>query len=140
MNKSPALRIEERRVIAIQPVADFRREPQQVPQRNPGPATQQLRVFRAIAAHRSALRVDAADADHGVDLAKRWCASCHVVADGQTQASVDVPSFASVARRPNFSPERLAFFLLDPHPKMPNFPLSRLEAADIAAYIDSLRK
>jgi len=81
----------------------------------------------------------AADADHGADLAKRWCASCHVVANGQTRASADVPSFASVARRPDFSPERLAFFLLDPHPKMPNFPLSRTEAGDIAAYIASLR-
>lgn len=81
----------------------------------------------------------AADANHGADLAKRWCASCHVVAAGQTQASADVPSFASVARRPDFSPERLAFFLLDPHPKMPNFPLSRIEAGDIAAYIASLR-
>ncbi|WP_128926958.1 c-type cytochrome [Bradyrhizobium guangxiense] len=81
----------------------------------------------------------AADADHGADLAKRWCASCHIVANGQTQASADVPSFASVARRPDFSAERLAFFLLDPHPKMPNFPLSRTEAGDIAAYIASLR-
>lgn len=82
----------------------------------------------------------AADADHGGDLARRWCASCHVVTSSQTQASADVPSFASVARRPDFSPERLAFFLLDPHPKMPNFPLSRTEAADIAAYIGSLRQ
>lgn len=78
----------------------------------------------------------AADADHGADLARRWCASCHVVANGQTQASADVPSFASVARMPDFSPEGLAF-LLDPHPKMPNFPLSRTEAS--AAYIASLR-
>ena len=81
----------------------------------------------------------AADAEHGADLAKRWCASCHVVSNGQTQASADVPSFVSVARRPDFSPERLAFFLLDPHPKMPNFPLSRTEAGDIAAYIATLR-
>ncbi|WFU75331.1 cytochrome c [Bradyrhizobium sp. CB2312] len=81
----------------------------------------------------------AADAGHGADLAKRWCASCHLVGNGQAQASADVPSFASVARRPDFSPERLAFFLLDPHPKMPNFPLSRTEAGDIAAYIGSLR-
>jgi len=28
---------------------------------------------------------------------------------------------------------------VDPHPKMPNFPLSRTEAGDIAAYIASLR-
>ncbi|MDH2353118.1 cytochrome c [Bradyrhizobium sp. SSUT112] len=74
----------------------------------------------------------AADADHGADLARRWCAS-------QAQASADVPSFASVARSPDFNSEKLALFLLDPHPKMPNFPLSRTEAGDLAAYIASLR-
>jgi mono/diheme cytochrome c family protein len=82
----------------------------------------------------------AADADHGADLAKRWCASCHVVTPEQAQASVDVPPFAAIARKSDFTPEKVAFFLLDPHPKMPNFPLSRAEAADIAAYIGSLRK
>jgi mono/diheme cytochrome c family protein len=85
-------------------------------------------------------QAQAADADHGADLAKRWCASCHVVDGGQKQASADVPSFASISSRSDFSPEKVAFFLLDPHPKMPSFPLSRSEAADIAAYIGSLRK
>nr|WP_249806648.1 cytochrome c [Bradyrhizobium sp. 1] len=96
-------------------------------------------MLLAVASSSGASSALAADASHGADLAKRWCASCHVVASGQAQASADVPSFASVARRPDFSPERLAFFLLDPHPKMPNFPLSRTEAGDIAAYIGSLR-
>jgi mono/diheme cytochrome c family protein len=84
--------------------------------------------------------VIAADMDHGADLAKRWCATCHVVDSDQRQASADVPPFAAIARKPDLSPEKLAFFLLDPHPKMPNFPLNRAEAADIAAYIASLRK
>ncbi|MDU6835443.1 MAG: cytochrome c, partial [Bradyrhizobium sp.] len=44
------------------------------------------------------------------------------------------------AQKADFTPEKVAFFLLDPHPKMPSFPLNRLEAADIAAYIASLRK
>jgi mono/diheme cytochrome c family protein len=82
----------------------------------------------------------AADAEHGGVLAKRWCATCHVVDAGQKQADADVPPFASIARRPDFSPEKVALFLLDPHPKMPNFELSRFEAADIAAYIGSLAK
>jgi mono/diheme cytochrome c family protein len=82
----------------------------------------------------------AADSNHGGDLAKRWCAGCHVVSSDQKQASADVPSFASIARKPDFSADKLAFFLLDPHPKMPNFPLSRSEASDIAAYIGSLRR
>jgi mono/diheme cytochrome c family protein len=84
--------------------------------------------------------VIAADVDHGADLAKRWCATCYVVDSDQRQASADVPPFAAIARKLDFSPEKLAFFLLDPHPKMPNFPLNRTEAADIAAYIASLRK
>lgn len=82
----------------------------------------------------------AADANHGAELAKRWCGSCHVVGSEQKQASADVPPFSAIADKPDFSVEKLAFFLLDPHPKMPNFPLSRREAADIAAYIASLRK
>jgi len=83
---------------------------------------------------------EAADANHGAELAKRWCASCHVVDGGQKQASADVPPFPAIANRSDFNAEKLAFFLLDPHPKMPSFPLSRNEAGDIAAYIESLRK
>jgi mono/diheme cytochrome c family protein len=82
----------------------------------------------------------AADADHGSDLAKRWCATCHVVDSDQKRASTDAPPFATIARKADFTREKIAFFLLDPHPKMPNFPLSRSEAADLAAYIGSLRK
>ena len=82
----------------------------------------------------------AADANNGAQLAKRWCATCHLVDSDQKQASADVPPFAAIARKPDFTPEKVAFFLLDPHPKMPNFPMSRSEAADIAAYIGSLRK
>jgi len=82
----------------------------------------------------------AADPNHGADLARRWCASCHLIEGTQKQASADVPSFAQIAQKADFTPEKVAFFLLDPHPKMPSFPLNRLEAADIAAYIGSLRK
>ncbi len=80
----------------------------------------------------------AADADHGELVAKRWCAACHIVAADQKQGADNVPSFASVARRPDFDAAKLAFFLLDPHPKMPNMALTRREAEDIAAYIARL--
>jgi mono/diheme cytochrome c family protein len=99
-----------------------------------------LRLLLAFVAALSATPAIAADPDHGADLAKRWCASCHVVTADQAQASADVPAFASIARKPDFTPDKLAFFLLDPHPKMPSFPLSRLEAADLAAYIASLKR
>jgi mono/diheme cytochrome c family protein len=82
----------------------------------------------------------AADANHGGDLAKRWCAGCHVVAADQKQANADAAPFTAIAAKSDFSAEKVAFFLLDPHPKMPNFPLSRSEAADLAAYIGTLHK
>jgi mono/diheme cytochrome c family protein len=81
----------------------------------------------------------AADASHGKALAQVWCANCHLVAPDQRQASADVPTFAAIAERPDFNVGRLAFFLLDPHPKMPNLALTRAEAADLAAYIGSLK-
>jgi mono/diheme cytochrome c family protein len=82
----------------------------------------------------------AADAQHGLDLAKRWCAACHVVSPDQGRANADAPPFASIARRPNFSVQALAYFLLAPHPKMPELPLSRSQADDVAAYIATLKK
>jgi len=82
----------------------------------------------------------AGDPEHGLDLAKRWCASCHVVSADQTQANADVPPFATIAKIPDFSADRLAQFLLNPHPKMPELPLSRAAADDLTAYILSLNK
>jgi mono/diheme cytochrome c family protein len=103
-------------------------------------ARKYIHILVITALELSASAVIAADADHGAQLAKRWCATCHVVDSDQKQASADVPPFAAIARKPDFTPEKVAFFLLDPHPRMPNFSLSRSEAADIAAYIGSLRK
>ena len=82
----------------------------------------------------------AADAYHGESLARRWCVTCHVVATSQRQTTGEAPPFATIAARPDFDANRLAFFLLDPHPKMPNMGLTRIEAADLAAYIASLRR
>ena len=82
----------------------------------------------------------AADADQGETLAKRWCASCHVVAHDQTRGADSVPTFASIAKRPDFDAGKIARFLMDPHPKMPDMQLGRGEAADLGAYIASLGK
>jgi hypothetical protein len=64
-----------------------------------------------------------------------------VVAPSQSGSSTDqAPPFATVAARPDFDAGKLAIFLLDPHPKMPDMSLTRSEAADLAAYIGSLKK
>jgi mono/diheme cytochrome c family protein len=81
----------------------------------------------------------AADPDQGETLAKRWCTGCHLVAADQKAATTDAPPFASIARRPDFDPAKIAGFLRDPHPKMPNMELGRGEASDIAAYIATLK-
>lgn len=82
----------------------------------------------------------AADAVQGSTLARRWCASCHVVSSTQRVEIDHSPSFASIAQRTDLSAEKLAFFLLEPHPKMPNMSLSRKEADDLAAYIAEQRR
>ncbi|MGA8610168.1 MAG: c-type cytochrome [Xanthobacteraceae bacterium] len=81
-----------------------------------------------------------ADADNGRRLAHRWCEACHVVSATQRRTASDqAPTFSAVARRPGIDAAKIAFFLLNPHPKMPDMALSRTEAADLAAYIASLK-
>jgi mono/diheme cytochrome c family protein len=82
----------------------------------------------------------AADAYNGGQIARRWCEPCHVVAGDQRGTTGEAPPFASIANRPGFDTGQLALFLLDPHPKMPNMSLTRIEAGDLAAYIASLGK
>ncbi len=82
----------------------------------------------------------AADAANGERIAQRWCSPCHVVTPGQKQTTGEAPPFATIARRPDFTADRIAFFLLAPHPLMPDMGLSRQTAQDIAAYIASLKK
>jgi mono/diheme cytochrome c family protein len=80
-----------------------------------------------------------ADPDEGETLARRWCAPCHVIASNQPGATSEAPPFTTIAKRPDFDAAKIALFLLDPHPKMPNMGLSRTEAADLAAYIATLK-
>jgi mono/diheme cytochrome c family protein len=81
----------------------------------------------------------AADPSNGKRLAERWCVSCHLVEPGQRSATTQAPPFSEVAKRPGFDAAKLAFFLLEPHPKMPDLGLSRSAADDLAAYIASQR-
>lgn len=95
-----------------------------------------LLLFTILAAPSSAW---AANAANGQRLAERWCASCHVVTSGQKHGSTQAPPFSEVAKKEHVDAPMLALFLLLPHPRMPDMALSRAEAADLAAYIVSLK-
>ncbi len=79
----------------------------------------------------------AANAEQGATLAKRWCATCHVVAADQQSAGGQAPPFSAIGKTPDLDTSKLALFLLLPHPKMPDMNLTRAEAADLADYIKS---
>jgi mono/diheme cytochrome c family protein len=81
----------------------------------------------------------AADPDNGKDIAKRWCASCHLVESDRTSATDQAPPFSHIARTPDFDQNKLAFLLLMPHPNMPTVSLNRAEVSDMADYIRSLK-
>jgi len=89
-----------------------------------------------LAATASSL-ADAGEAQKGAVIAKRWCASCHVVSKDQASADADAPTFFDIAQR-RTDKKQIANFLVDPHPPMPDMHLSRKEIDDIATYIRSL--
>ncbi|MFL9828308.1 c-type cytochrome [Rhodoplanes sp. SY1] len=78
------------------------------------------------------------DPERGAAIATRWCATCHVTSEDQTQATGEATPFPALARRNAFDAAALALFLLDPHPRMPDMNLTRAEANDLAAYVRSL--
>src|SRR5208337_899174 len=98
-----------------------------------------IRRGSMLAAILAVTPVFAADPDNGERLARRWCAPCHVIASDQRGPTGEAPPFKTIAAKPDFDAAKLAFFLMDPHPKMPNMQLSRTEAADLAAYIATLK-
>ena len=79
-----------------------------------------------------------ADRRAGLELARQWCASCHLVAPAG-RGTDTAPPFEAMANDRAYTPARLRSWLLAPHPPMPNFNLTRGEIEDIVEYLDSLR-
>ena len=81
----------------------------------------------------------AQNAENGQRLSQRRCLPCHAVSP--VQGKVDKPrSLESIANTENVNFDKIVSFLLLPHARMPNFPLSRKDAGDIAAYISQMKK
>jgi mono/diheme cytochrome c family protein len=80
------------------------------------------------------------NAKAGLALARRDCASCHIV-EGPPRSETDpFPAFVSVAREASTTEMSLRVFLQSMHPSMPDIMLSREEEADIVTYILSLKR
>lgn len=77
-------------------------------------------------------------AARGMALAERLCSSCHVTA-ASASAQAGVPSFTSIANRPEQTAARIRNVLIAPHAPMPDMQLSTEEIADITAWLDTLR-
>jgi mono/diheme cytochrome c family protein len=80
-----------------------------------------------------------ADAAKGAQIARQWCANCHVIG-GNSAGPVPQgpPSFQMVARS-GMTADQLRAFLSHPHGAMPNLALTRAEIDDLISYIERLR-
>jgi len=80
-----------------------------------------------------------ADAQKGAQLARQWCANCHVT-DGKPAggAPQGPPSFPAISRS-GMTTDQLRAFLSHPHGAMPDLALTRAEIDDLIGYIETLR-
>ena len=80
-----------------------------------------------------------ADAARRGELARVWCANCHVVGGNPTVALPQgPPTFQSVAHS-GMTADQLRAFLSHPHGAMPDLALTRAEIDDLIGYIETLR-
>jgi mono/diheme cytochrome c family protein len=78
--------------------------------------------------------------ERGAELAKRWCANCHVVESSPAAASADgLPTFRALANVSGQSADHLRAAMNPQHSRMPDFALGKQQQDDLAAYILSLR-
>ena len=93
----------------------------------------------ALAAWAPSAPAGAADPGSGERIARRFCVGCHSIARNQPSPQTDIPTFVEISRQRDFSADRVALMLLTPHPPMPEFPITRGDAQDLAAYIAVLK-
>ncbi len=86
-----------------------------------------------------AASASAADGARGGQLARQWCANCHVVGDSPAgTVQQGPPSFRTIAQS-GLTADQLRTFLSHPHPPMPDLGLTRAEIDDLIEYIATLR-
>jgi len=81
------------------------------------------------------------DVRAGHEIARTWCAACHVISPTAGGTAVDAaPAFAAIANMTSTTEMALRVFRQTPHDRMPAYQLSRLELDDVVAYLLSLRQ
>lgn len=81
-----------------------------------------------------------ADWNHGVVLARTWCAACHAVDRyGAGSSFATPPPFSGIAHDPKMSPDVIRRQLSTSHTLMPKMALSERDKNDLIAYILTLR-
>ena len=80
-----------------------------------------------------------ADATKGAQIARQWCANCHVIgASSAAAVPQGPPTFPTIARSGMVN-DQLRAFLSYPHGAMPDLALTRAEIDDLFSYIQTLR-
>jgi mono/diheme cytochrome c family protein len=96
--------------------------------------------FSAVLVLLAGMRAGCAQSiDNGRRLSERWCSECHATGTDPAKHGKTI-SFASIAARPTITSDMIVSFLLMPHATMPNLPLNRGDAEDIAAFIIDMKK
>ena len=91
-------------------------------------------VFAVGVAH-----IARADANKGAQIARQWCANCHVIGNNPSGGVPQgPPSFRAIARS-SMTADQLRAFLWHPHGAMPDLSLARAEIDDLIGYIETLR-
>jgi mono/diheme cytochrome c family protein len=99
-----------------------------------------LQLSAALALFGGSPTALAQDIENGQRLSERWCSGCHAIGPAAPAKSRRIISFASIAERPGVTSDMIASFLLMPHATMPNLPMSRKDAQDIAAFILKMKR
>jgi mono/diheme cytochrome c family protein len=101
--------------------------------------TKLVAVLTVLAAIRPAAAQQAApDPAAGLELASQLCTACHIV--GTERVGSDAaPPFRAIARDAEITVTELHGWIGPRHPRLPNLALSPKQAADINAYLDTLR-
>jgi mono/diheme cytochrome c family protein len=79
------------------------------------------------------------NAAEGRRLAERYCRTCHVLTERGQAGWTDAPAFPVIAARGGMSAARIEALLQTSPLHMLNMPRSPTEAADLAAFVMSLR-